>query len=357
MSIRTKLMLILFLIVTTLLLLLAFVLRLEMHHCFGLACEEVTALPQSISRALQNHFDDALTQSLIWTLPAFILFTGLIITLVSRAFTRRILLMKDHAVNIARGNWNEPVSIKGEDELSSLAETLNYLSEELTKQEALRKNLMQDVAHELRTPLMTLKSHIEAFIDGVWEPSQDRLQSCVEEVERFESLVKSVETLYEADHFSLPASEPADLREITGQVVQLFESRCKNTGIGLSFQAPTSPVPIMIHPHYLSQIVWNLVDNAVKYTPTGGTVRVIVGSSDSRSSIQVVDTGIGIPEHELQNIFERFYRVDKSRDRTRGGNGLGLAIVKQLVEMSSGSVSVNSNPQSGTTFNVDWAPQ
>ncbi|QSO48696.1 sensor histidine kinase [Alicyclobacillus mengziensis] len=354
MSIRTKLTLTLLLTVTTLILILALVLRLEMHQCFGLACEAVKALPPNVSQALQTRFDEALTQSLIWTLPGFILFVGLIVTLISRAFTERILWMRQKAVSIARGNLEESVPVKGKDELSSMAEALNYLSKELEKQEAFRKNLMQDVAHELRTPLMTLKSHIEAFIDGIWEPNPDRLRSCIEEVERFESLVKSVESLYEADQIPLVVSEHTDLREVAEQVVQMFVPRCENSGITLSFDAPIEPLPVIIHHHDLSQIVWNLLDNAVKYTSTGGAVHVNVGSIQNRSYVHITDTGIGIPEHELDNIFERFYRVDKSRDRNRGGSGLGLAIVKRLVERSNGKIGIESNPGSGTTFSIDW---
>lgn len=356
MSIRTKLMLTLFLTMTALTLLLSFVMQLEMHQCFGLACEEVTALPPSVSQALQERFDEALTQSLIWTLPVFILFFGLIVTVISRTFTQRILWMRQQTASIARGKLDTVVPIKGKDELSSLAETLNYLSKELAKQEALRKDLVQDVAHELRTPLMTLKSHIEAFIDGVWEPSPDRLRSCIEEVERFESLVKSVETLYEADHIPIIPSEPVDLREITQQVVQMYAPRCNNAGIELLFDSPEKPILVTIQPPDLSQITWNLVDNAVKYTPMGGSVHVSVGFLKNQAYLQVTDTGIGIPEHEIDNIFERFYRVDKSRDRNRGGSGLGLAIVKQLVERSYGKIKVDSKLHEGTTFTVEWPP-
>ncbi len=354
MSMRSKLMLTLFLTMTALILLLAFVLRLEIHQCFGLACEEVTSLPSSASLALQKRFDEALTQSLIWTLPTFVFIIGLIATLISRIFTTRILGMRQQATRIAHGELNTFVSVEGKDELSSLAETLNYLSNELAKQEQFRKNMVQDVAHELRTPLMTLKSHIEAFIDGVWEPNPTRLRSCIEEVERFESLVKSVETLYEADHISVAPAEPADLREISQQVVQMFAPRCNNIGIELWFDAPAEPIFVTVPPSDLSQIVWNLVDNAVKYTPPGGTIRVHVSLSKNRVHLQVTDTGIGIPEYELGNIFERFYRVDKSRDRSRGGSGLGLAIVKQLVSRSNGEITVNSNLQAGTAFTIDW---
>lgn len=351
-----KLLLALFITISTFLILLAFILQAEVYHHFSLlVCREVNTVSPTLTQTIQTHFDQALTQSLLWTLGIFVIATALMATFVSRVMTRRIMAMQNHAEQIARGEWGTTIPVRGHDELSKLSQTLNYLSEQLARQERFRKNLMQDIAHELRTPLTTLKSHIEAFLDKVWDPTEERLKSCIEEVDRFQSLVASVETLHEADSPSaaIPA-EQIDLRDVTRPVVGMFESRCKSANLNSQMHMDDDPVWIVASPTHVSQIVWNILDNAVKYTPQGGTILVSIGRSAGEAVLEIRDTGIGIPEDELDNIFERFYRVEKSRARSKGGSGLGLAIVKRLVELTGGTIEVTSELNKGTTFTIRW---
>ncbi|MCL6442128.1 MAG: HAMP domain-containing histidine kinase [Alicyclobacillus sp.] len=355
MSIRKKMLLTFFTSVCGLLILLALILQYEVHrHFLMVVCPPVNTVSHSLTQQIQIHFEQALTQSLLWTLVIFVAVTAVLATLISRAMTHRILTMQNQAERIARGDWSATVPVEGRDELASLGNTLNYLSSQLDKQERFRKNLMQDIAHELRTPLTTLRSQIQAFYDGIWEPSQEHFQSCLEEIERFQTLVSSVETLYEVDVSSEPISHRIDLCQVVQPVSQLFEARCQRAGLKLSYIEAASPVWVKTDPNHVSQITWNLLDNAVKFTPNGGGITVVVGYDNERAFLRVEDTGIGIPEAELDNIFERFYRVEKSRDRRTGGSGLGLAIVKRLVELSHGTINVKSTVNQGSTFTVWW---
>jgi two-component system, OmpR family, sensor histidine kinase BaeS len=356
MSIRHKMLLTFFTSICGLLVLFALILQYEVHrHFLMVVYPPVNKIFPSVTQQIQTHFEQALTQSFLWTLLIFVAATALITTFISEAMTRRILAMQNQAERIAHGDWEASLPIEGRDELSSLAKTLNYLSEQLAKQERLRKNLMQDIAHELRTPLTTLRSHIQAFYDGLWEPNQERLQSCIEEIERFQTLISSVESLYEADSTAQFVKERIDVRQVVQSVVQLFEPRCKQAGLDLFYNNSASPVWVDAVSDHVSQITWNLLDNAVKFTPSGGSISVTVGYDGGKSYLQVKDTGVGIPEEELENIFERFYRVDKSRDRRTGGSGLGLAIVKRLVTITGGTVNVNSRQGEGASFTVCWS--
>ncbi|SFV05931.1 sensor histidine kinase [Alicyclobacillus macrosporangiidus] len=358
MNLRRKILIAFFLTVSAMLVALAFILQAEVHrHFLSVVCPEINSVSPSLTQQIQIHFEQALTQSLLWTVLVFVAATAGVAVLVSRAITGRIFVMQKQALEIAHGKWGTTIPVEGHDELSSLASTLNFLSQQLQKQEELRKNLMQDLGHELRTPLTTLRSHIQAFYDGLWEPNRERLYSCLEEIQRFEALVTSVETLYEAD--IAPAASPpdlplTDLNHVAQSAIQLFEPRCAEAGIRLELRTSDAPVRVAAQAQHVSQILWNLLDNAVKFTPHGGNIVVEVGSQDGKPFLSVKDSGVGIPETEIDNIFERFYRVDKSRDRKTGGSGLGLAIVKRLVELSGGSVQVKSRVGQGSTFTVMW---
>ncbi|MCL6518075.1 HAMP domain-containing sensor histidine kinase [Alicyclobacillus sp.] len=358
MSLRNKILLAFFLTVSAMLVALALILQAEVRrHFLSVVCPEINSVSPSLTQQIQIHFEQALAQSLMWTVLVFVVATAGAAVLVSRAITRRILGMRTQALEIAHGKWGTTVPVEGRDELSSLATTLNFLSQQLQKQEELRKNLMQDLAHELRTPLTTLRSHIQAFYDGLWEPTRERLYSCLEEIERFETLVASVETLYEADaavETAQPDSPSTDLNHVAESTIHLFEPRCAQAGIRLELRTPDAPVRTVAQAQHVSQILSNLLDNAVKFTPQGGLIVVEIGREGGKPFLSVRDSGVGIPESEIDNIFERFYRVDKSRDRKTGGSGLGLAIVKRLVERSGGSVRVESRVGHGSKFTVIW---
>jgi len=256
------------------------------------------------------------------------------------------------AGQIARGKYDDRIHEHSNTrEIIELTQSINLLAESLGKQEVLRKRLTADVAHELRTPTANLQSHIEAMIDGIWQPDTARLESCHEETIRISKLVSDLENLarFEADNLILKKTD-FDLAALVEKIEKSFapDITSKNIHItnDLAVQQMTADMDKM------EQVLVNLFSNAIKYTPEGGFVTIGTGETPDAVHISVKDTGIGISEEDLPYIFERFYRADKSRSRATGGSGIGLAIVKFLVEAHGGSVSVESRPGEGSKFLV-----
>jgi two-component system sensor histidine kinase BaeS len=219
------------------------------------------------------------------------------------------------------------------------------------KQELLRKRLTSDVAHELRTPVATLQSHMEAMIDGIWEPDVERLRSCQEEIVRIGKMVGDLEKLarYESENATLER-EHFDLSELVKRQLQNFENEFLSKNITADFKG--SEEIVFADRDKISQVVVNLLSNALKYTQPGGRVRVAVKGSEDVAELVVKDNGRGIPEEDLPYIFERFYRADKSRNRMTGGSGIGLTITRTIVEAHGGSIEVHSIIDIGTEFIV-----
>lgn len=234
-------------------------------------------------------------------------------------------------------------------EIIELTEAINTLAEKLGQQEALRKRLTADVAHELRTPIANLQSHLEAMIDGIWEADTARLKSCHEETSRLTKIVKDLETLarYESEKPVL-VPEVLNLTDQVDKALKLFESefRTKQISLVTHFTDQT----IQADKDKLAQVFTNILSNALKYTPEGGQVEVTVSGDNGEAVVSVKDTGIGIAEEDLPYIFDRFYRADKSRTRNTGGTGIGLAIVKSIVTAHGGTVSVTSAYGKGSEF-------
>lgn len=254
------------------------------------------------------------------------------------------------AQTISRGYFDdritEPSSTK---EIAQLTETINNLAQTLENQEVLRKRLTSDVAHELRTPLATLQSHMEAMIDGIWEPDIDRLKSCHEEIMRISRLVGDLEKLarYESENLILTKTS-FDISELVSNIIKNFESDFVQKNIDIRFTGVKEI--ITADKDKISQVIINLLSNALKYTQQGGVVQVTVKGGHNAAEIRVKDNGTGISQEDLPHIFERFYRADKSRNRLTGGAGIGLTITRAIVAAHKGSIQVNSKVDEGTEF-------
>ena len=296
-----------------------------------------------------------LNRLLAWVTLAVLAPAAGVGVLAARRIGRPLDRVADATRRIADGDRD--VRVEGSTrirELDRIGAAVNDLSRALDDQEALRRRLTADVAHELRTPLATLQSHLEALVDGVWQPDTARLAGLHEEVMRLNRLVGSLEQLarLEADAATLVRRE-VDIPALVGGIVRNHEAQYRAKGVSLSGPPGTAAaLTCSVDPDRLAQAVINLLANALKYTPQGGSVEVTVGAGGGRVLIAVRDTGIGIAAGDLPRVFERFYRADASRSRDGGGAGIGLTIARTIVEAHGGTLRAESVPGKGSTFTI-----
>ena len=246
------------------------------------------------------------------------------------------------ARRIADGDYAARVPREGPEELTSLADSFNQMAMSLEEQERMRRDFIANAAHELRTPLTNLQGYLEALRDGVIVADRSTYESLWDEAERLVRLSRSLDALAEGDSAAGPAQlQPVDLSAAIRSAVELAQPSIERAGLELAVSLPES-LPARANPDHLAQVLGNLLSNAVRYTPAGGTVSVRAERRPGDLLVSVTNSGEPIPEVDLDHVFERFYRVEKSRDRARGGAGIGLAIVKQLVEAGGGRVGAES---------------
>lgn len=273
-------------------------------------------------------------------------------TLLARRIARPISKTAYIATQISEGNYGIRFeSTPNCRELEEMVTAINHLALALSEQESLRKRLTSDVAHELRTPLSAVSSHLEAMIEGIWEATPERLQSCQEEIKRLGSLVADLQRLANIEDGNLKLSKTrVDLHEIAQTAVRNLESEGMKKQISLSVSG--NPAYADADRERIIQVAMNLLSNALRYTPQNGKIEVETLETEAESILRVKDNGIGIPEQELPYIFERFYRTDKSRNRKTGGTGIGLTIAKSIVESHGGKITVESTVGEGSSFTV-----
>jgi len=243
------------------------------------------------------------------------------------------------------------------DELGRLAETLNQMMTRLERSFAALRRFTADASHELKTPLTVLRAGVERAITTPNLPQDTlaTLEETLQEIKRMTELVDALLTLARADEGIAPLHrEPVDLRGIVEEVRETGELLAEESGVRVEVATPPEPIVVAVDATRIRQLILNLLTNAVKYTPPGGTVRMQLGSANGRVTLSVADTGIGIAPGDLPHIFDRFWRADSARTRTgeRSGAGLGLAICKWIAEAHGGRIDVVSRPGRGTTFTV-----
>ena len=246
------------------------------------------------------------------------------------------------ARRIAAGDYAARVPRDGPEELASLADSFNQMAAGLERQEQLRRDFIVNAAHELRTPLTNLQGYLEALRDGVIVADRATYESLWDEAERLVRLSHSLDALADGDAGAPP--RPAvelDLATAIRAALDLAHPTLERAGLQLVVDVPDR-LPGRANPDDLAQVLGNLLSNAARYTPAGGTVAVRAERRPGDLLVSVSNSGEGIPAGDLERVFERFYRVEKSRDRARGGAGIGLAIVKQLVEAAGGEVGAES---------------
>lgn len=234
-------------------------------------------------------------------------------------------------------------------ELGELTQAVNHMASALETQENIRKRLTTDVAHELRTPLSNIASHLEAMIEGIWEPTEVRLKSCYEEILRISRLVLDMEQLRQTESENLKLQKTSvDLLSMVLSVCSGFEAEL--TAKHLTCSVEGGSAVILADQERLCQVITNLLSNAVKYSMEGGHIRMTITGNSRQVTLTVEDNGIGIPEEDLPFIFERFYRTDKSRSRRTGGAGIGLTIARAIVQAHGGNITAESSKEQGSRF-------
>ena len=273
--------------------------------------------------------------------------------LVAKKLSSPIVTINDFTTEIARGRYDSlNLAETGIREIDDLRNSVNELSLQLQRQQEIRNRLSSDIAHEIRTPLTTLKGNIEAMIDGVWEPSEERLYHCYEEVNRITRLISEVDRINEIEsHESQLLISSFDLTELSQQGVSNFEPLLIAKGLHCSVGG--DPVLIAADRDKIHQVISNLLANAIKFTPSGGRIDLYVSQSRGTASFRITDNGQGIPADEVGKIFERFYMTEPSRNSQLGGQGIGLSIVKSIVHAHHGKISVDSEYGKGTIFNIE----
>lgn len=236
-------------------------------------------------------------------------------------------------------------------ELHEMAYAVNQMAEFLEAQEAIRKRLTSDVTHELRTPVANISSYIEMMIDGVMEPTPERLKNCYDELQRLSGLISDLERLRQEENENLVLDKSdVNLRELSQAVMGSFEIQLREKH--LDGQVTGGDSIVSMDRGRMQQVITNLVSNAIKYSNDGGTVRIVIEDMKDSGIIHVEDSGIGIPQKDLKRIFERFYRTDRSRNRETGGAGIGLTIAKTIVQAHGGKISAQSEEGKGSRFTV-----
>ncbi len=250
---------------------------------------------------------------------------------------------------LARANVNSNTI-----EIQELSYAINYLADTLQKEDALRKQMTSDMAHEIRTPLTALRNFFEAFLDGVIEPDSIQLDKCYKEVLRMADLVERLKDIAALEETQLILhNEQFDICIEIGNMVDLFTPQFVKKEIQVQLDLQPDLV-VFMDKSKLDQMMMNLLSNANRYTDHGGTVAIRLIQDNKTTSITVSDTGIGIGREDIPYIFERFYRSDKSRSRDTGGMGVGLTIVKQLVELYQGQIHVDSVVGEGSCFTIEF---
>lgn len=272
-------------------------------------------------------------------------------TLVFSRLVRPLRALQQASRRIAMGDLNARVPAREAGELGEVAQAFNRMAEALAQAAQQRRQMLADIAHELRTPLGILQGHLEALMDGVLPLELEQIAQIHDEVRYLARLVEDLRllTLAEAGQLRLNR-EPVDLKRLIEEAVDGIALQAAEKGIHLEVQLPEALPPVLADPIRLRQVLMNLLTNAVRYTPPGGRVTVEARDLGRAVQVSVRDTGVGIAREDLPHVFDRFYRAEKSRARSDGGSGLGLAIVKHLVEAHGGRVGVESAPGKGAHF-------
>ena len=297
-----------------------------------------------------------ITRQIAYVMLGVSVFVCALVSLVVNLFMRPVNDLSSGIQQIAKGDFTARVRVRGKDEFADLARAFNSMSTRMETLDRSRNQFVSNASHELKTPLSTMKILLQTVL---FQDSYDNgmtrefLGDIDKEIDRLSYVVSDLLTLVSIDSGKMRLNTTVlSIRELVQENVKRLAPLARERGIELEF-AGRETAEVLGDTMKLNQVFYNLIDNAIKYTPRGGSVRVELTRQGKTTFTRISDNGIGIPHEDLLHIFDRFYRVDKARSRETGGTGLGLSIVKQIVLLHSGDITVSSVENEGTTFTVE----
>jgi len=271
----------------------------------------------------------------------------------ARTLTRPLHALTEATHRMAGGELEQEVPVKSQDEIGELAAAFNRMSREVARANNARRQMTADVAHELRTPLTVIAGYVESMRDGDLAPTPERLAVIYAEIEHLQNLVGDLRTLTQADTGELKLNQQAvNPGELLQQACATFQHQAAQQGVALRLEANHELPAIAVDESRMTQVLGNLISNALRYTPAGGEIVLEATRNGGQVTLTVRDTGAGIPADDLPHVFDRFYRADRSRAGESGASGLGLAIAKALVEAHGGVIAAESTPGQGTAVHI-----
>lgn len=301
-------------------------------------------------------------QTYLSNVNRFVLFGGVLAILVAIAWgawlavriVSPVKALSEASLKLAGGDYSQRIPVTSEDELGEMTQAFNRMASELERQEMLRRRGFADVAHELRTPLTVLQIDLESIEDGLIEADAETITRLQREVTTLRNLVEDLRTLSLADAGELKLdNQPLELNGLIELNARRIERSAAEKGIALDLDLAPEACLVQGDEQRLSQVLLNLLANALQFTPAGGRVQVASRPAGQRVQVSIRDTGEGIPPEDLPHIFERLYRSDRARARRNGGSGLGLSIARSMVEAHGGRIWAESTPGEGSTFYME----
>jgi signal transduction histidine kinase len=292
-------------------------------------------------RALHTKFLDAAHRSLLLSTGLGLILVGALSFFITKKVLRALTEMLEVTRKLAVGDYTQRVRTTPRDEVGELGAAFNQMVESLQKIEAMRKDLVANVAHELRTPLHNMRGQLEAIQDRLLPPSRETVASLHEEVLRLVRLTEALHRLTQMDAAKLRMDrKKVNLQTIIETVVGQEAARLHERGLRVKMEI--APVWVVADSDQISQALFNLIENVIQYTPEGGLTHLRTREEGDSVRVAITNSGEGIAPEDLPHIFERFYRGEKSRSRESGGAGIGLSIVQQIIEAHGGRVGARS---------------
>ncbi len=304
-------------------------------------------------QTIEQQFIQSINTSILFGTLISVIIAVILGIIFSNRITKPLQRLTDGIRYLTQGNTSYRVVVETKDEFHQLADAFNEMSMKLKQNEEVRKNLVADVAHELRTPLSVLRGRLESIQEGAILPTQEVIVQLSDEVYRLSRLVNDLQQLSLAEAGKLPLNkENTNINQLTERVIDNFTWLAEEKQIDMSFHHNEDAVMAFIDADRITQAIINIIGNALRHTPEKGKVSIHLKSDKKGNNIliEIIDNGPGIAIEYVPFIFERFYRTDSSRSRDQGGTGLGLSIAKSFVEAHGGTISVESNLGAGTKF-------